>query len=69
MTIPRLELMTFLIDVRCVNFVKEQLKISVEGIYIWTDSQCLLEWLKSKKDLSVFIRSINSHHDITVHYI
>ena len=56
MTIPRLELMTVLIGVRCVNFVKEQLKISVEGIKIWTDSQCVLKWLKSKKDLSVFVR-------------
>ena len=73
MTIPRLELMAFLIDVSCVNFVKEQLKISVEGIDIWTDSQCVFEWLKSEKDLLVFIRSrvkkINRHHDITVHFI
>ena len=73
MTIPRLELMAVLIGVRCVNFVKEQLKISVEGINIWTDSQCVLKWLKSEKDLSVFVRNrvkeINSHHDITFHYI
>ena len=65
--------MTFLIDVRCVNFVKQQFKISVEGINIWTESQCVLEWLKSEKGLSVFIRSkvkeINSHRDIAVHYI
>ena len=73
MTIPRLELMAVLIGVRCVNFVKEQLKISVEGIHIWTDSQCVLKWLKSEKDLSVFVRNrvkeINSHRDITFHYI
>ena len=31
MTIPRVELMAVLIGVRCVNFVKEQLKISVGG--------------------------------------
>ena len=73
MTIPRLELMTVLIVVRCVNFVKEQLKISVKGINIWTDSQCVLKWLKSEKDLSVFVRNrvkeINSHRDITFYYI
>ena len=34
MIIPRLELMAVLIGVRCVKFVKEQLKISVEGIDI-----------------------------------
>ena len=71
MTSPRLELMAVLIGVRCVKFVKEQLKISVEGIDIWTDSQCVLKWLKSEKDLSVFVRNrvkeINSHRDITFH--
>ena len=46
MTIPRLELMAVLIGVRCVKFVKEQLKISVEGKDIWTDSQSVLKLLK-----------------------
>ena len=37
------------------------------------DSQCVLKWLKSEKDLSVFVRNrvkeINSHRDRTFHYI
>ena len=49
MRIPRLELMAVIIGVRCVKFVKEELKISVEGIGIWKDAQCVLKWLKSEK--------------------
>ena len=45
----------------------------MEGIDIWADSQCVLKWLKSEKDLSVFVRNrvkeINSHRDITFHHI
>ena len=72
MTIPRLELLAVLIGVRCVKFVESQLKILVEGIDLFTDSQCVLRWLRSQKDLSVFVRNrvkeINSH-DITFHYV
>lgn len=73
MTIPRLELLAVLIGVRCVKFVESQLKIQVEGIDLFTDSQCVLKWLRSQKDLSVFVRNrvkeINSHGDITFHYV
>ena len=43
MTIPRLELMAVVIGVRCLQYVKQQLKISVEGSYLYTDSQCVLK--------------------------
>ena len=69
MTIPRLELMAVLIGVRCVKFVKEQLKISVEGIDIWTDIQCVLKWLKSEKNVRIRVKEITSDKDITFHYI
>lgn len=73
MTIPRLELMAVLIGVRCVKFVKAQLKIPIEGIYLWTDSQCVLKWISSEKDLSVFVRNrvkeINNHGGIVLGYI
>ena len=72
-TIPRLELLAVLIGVRCVKFVESQLKISVDGIDLWTDSQCVLKWIRSQKDLSVFVRNwvkeINSHGDITFKYV
>ena len=55
MAIPRLELMAVVIGVRCLRFVKQQLNISIEGIHLWTDSQCVLKWIGSEKDLSVFV--------------
>ena len=68
MTIPRLELLAVLIGVRCVKFVESQLKIVIEGIDLFTDSQCVLKWLRAQKDLSVFVRNrvkeINRHGDI-----
>ena len=40
MTIPRLELMGVVIGVRCLKYVKEQLKVSIEGLHVYTDSVC-----------------------------
>ena len=73
MTIPRLELMAVLIGVRCVIFVKNQLKIPVESIHLWTDSQCVLQWINSEKDLTVFVRNrvkeIKGHDDIVFGFV
>ena len=55
MTIPRLELMGVLIGVRCFDFVKSQLTCSLETIIVMTDSQCVLNWLKSDKERSIDI--------------
>ena len=45
----------------------------MEGIDIRTDSRCVLKWLNSEKDLSVFVRNrvkeITSDKDITFYYI
>ncbi len=70
MTIPRLELMAVLIGVRCVDFVKHQLKLPIERIYLWSDSQCVLTWISTDKTLSKFVQNrvdeIVSHKDITL---
>ena len=72
-TIPRLEVLAVLIGVRCVKFVESQLKISEDGIDLWTDSRCVLKWIRLQKDLSVFernrIKEVNSHGDITFNYV
>ena len=73
MTIPRLELMAVVIGVRCLRFVKQQLNISIEGIHLWTDSQCVLKWIGSEKDLSVFVanrvKEIKDNGDIIFGYV
>ena len=55
MTIPRLELMAVLIGVRSLKFVEKEMKIPIEKKFLWTDSQCVLKWIASNKDLSVFV--------------
>ena len=56
-TIPRLELMGVVIGVRCLQYVKQQLKVTFAGSYLYTDSQCVLKWINSDKDLSVFVKN------------
>ena len=72
MSIPRMELLGVLIGVRCLTFVQDQLKLPLGKITLWTDSQCVLKWLTSKKSLSVFVKNriqeIKSH-DINFRYI
>ena len=53
-TIPRLELMAILIGVRCIQYVKEQLKLDITNTYLWKDSQVALTWINSDKSLPVF---------------
>ena len=67
-SIPRLELMTVLIGVRCIQFVKNQLGFPLTSIGLWSDSQ----WLCSEKPLPVFVQNIvneiKEHTGITFAY-
>lgn len=56
-TIPRLELLGVLIGIRCLKFVEAELKLCIDERILWTDSQCVLKWLNSKTQLSVFIEN------------
>lgn len=73
MTIPRLELMAVLIGTRCVKYVQQELNVPILEMCIWTDSQCVLKWIKSTKDLSVFVKNriteIKAHDDVTFRYV
>ena len=72
-TIPRLELLAVHIGVRCIKFVKSQLKLTGEHTYLFTDCQCVLKWISSTKQLSVFItnriKEIKGQTELTFHYI
>ena len=57
MSIPRLELLALLIGMRSLKFVSKELKLESTKITVWTDSQCVLNWIKTKKSLSVFVRN------------
>lgn len=73
MTIPKLELMAVLIGVRCLKCVRVQLKLPIKQVCLWTDSQCVLSWIKSEKELPVFVKNrvneINSDGNIKFDYV
>ncbi|XP_060575793.1 uncharacterized protein LOC132733209 [Ruditapes philippinarum] len=53
--------------------IEEQLKLEIEGSYIWTDSQCVIGWLQTTKKLPVFvsnrIREIKSYVTTKISYV
>lgn len=73
LSIPRLELLGVLIGTRCLNYVTQQLQLSVADRFLWTDSQCVLHWITTCKPLPVFVqnrlREITSHRDIKFDYV
>ena len=73
LTIPRLELLAVVIGIRAANFVVHELRLNISERILWTDSQCVLHWLKTKKPLSVFvdnrIKEIRQQPDMKFRYI
>ena len=71
--IPRLELLAVLIGVRMLNFVQEQLQLPVKKEFLWTDNQCVLHWIMSKKPLTTFVQNrvkeITETKDISFRYV
>ncbi|CAC5423702.1 unnamed protein product [Mytilus coruscus] len=55
LTLPQLELMAALIGARLADHVKSALQI--EDITFWSDSQIVLQWLSTSKQLKRFIRN------------
>ena len=72
-TLPRLELLAVLIGVRASNFVIKELKLSISKRVLWTDSECVLHWMKTTKPLPLFVENriveIRKSKDITFCYI
>ena len=57
MTLPRLELLAVVIRVRVINFVTSELKLLITKRMLFTDSECVLHWIKTTKQLPVFIQN------------
>lgn len=72
-TIPRLELLAALIGTRCLKFVQKELQVNIKEKHVWVDSQCVLNWLNTKKPLGTFvdnrIKEMKEDKDIYFHYI
>jgi len=72
-SIPRLELLAVLIGVKCMTFMKRYLNLPVCRMKLWTDSQCVLHWIKSAKELPTFVKNrvkeIRSYDNIEKAYV
>jgi hypothetical protein len=53
--------------------VKGEVKLPFSGVLLWTDSQCVLKWISTSKDLSVFVKNriveIKSEEGIQFKYV
>ena len=72
LSIPRLELLGVLIGRRCLNYVTQQLQLSMVDRILWTNSQRVLQWMTTCKPMHGFVqnrlREITSHRDIKFDY-
>ncbi|VDM93728.1 unnamed protein product, partial [Onchocerca ochengi] len=50
-TIPRLELLAVLIGVRAAQFVIKQVELEHSEVIVWSDSRCVLHWVKNHSRL------------------
>ena len=61
------------IGVRAANFVASELKIALLKRILWTDSTCVLHWLKTRKPLPVFVdnrvKEVLKATDISFRYV
>ena len=72
-SLPQLELLAVLIGIRCMKFLAKEINLMIEKKIIWTDLQRVLNWVKTNKPLSIFIKNrideIRSEPDIIFKYI
>ena len=72
-SIPRLELLGVLIGTRSLNFVQKSLRIPIIKKILWTDSQCVINWIKSTRPLPCFVenrlKEIRRTQDIEFRYV
>ena len=73
MTLSRLELLVVVIGVRVINFVTSELKLLITKKMLFTDSECVLNWIKATKQLPVFIQNridgIRKEEDLIFGYV
>ena len=55
-SLPKLELMAAVVASRIAQFIIDALQLQDIPIYCWGDSQIVLYWLKSSKNLPLYVR-------------
>lgn len=71
--IPRLELLGVLIGSRLMQYVRKCINRKVKKQILWTDSQIVIDWLKSNKLLTPFVsrrvEEIKKNKDLIFRYV
>ena len=66
LSLPRLELMAALNATRLSKFIRDALQLLNITPYLWTDSQIVLHWLQSNKNLNTFVHHrVSEIHQLT----
>lgn len=68
--IPKLELLGALIGSRLITYVKQTLDLPITNQYLWSDSEIVLNWIKSNKLLPPFVtkRIAEIKNNKSLHY-
>ena len=56
-TLPQLELAALLIGARLARWIVETINIKLCGLYLWTDNEACLQWVKNNKCTNVFVKN------------
>lgn len=71
--IPRLELLGVLIGSRLLKYVETSLQMKIKEQYLWTDSQIVIDWIRSQKLLTPFVtrrvEEIKKNPNIIIRYV
>ncbi len=67
------QLLAVVLGVQTIKFIEKELRLSISSRYMWTDSLCVFDWMKSSKPLKVWvedrIKEIRKAKDITFRYV
>ncbi len=73
MTIPKLALLAALIGARLVKFLLQSFLLKNINTFLWSDSKCVLKWIKHEKILPQFVsnqvREITQSQGTKFHYV
>ena len=65
--------MPVLIGTRSLHFRAKAMRLEIAEKTLWTDSQCLLQWIKNRENTSIFVRNrvteIINETDVVFRYI
>ncbi|MCP4459633.1 MAG: hypothetical protein GY816_16650, partial [Cytophagales bacterium] len=72
-SIPRLELLAVFVGVKMMGFVSKQLQLPIQSQFLWSDSKCVLDWIRCTRPLPVFvenrIKQIREATEISFNYV